>query len=166
MNNQLFWAKAHPDVIIPTKREEDGGYDLYARFDEPFICIPAHCTKLIPTDLHCAFSSDYVMKLMERGSTGTKGIAQRCGVIDSGFRGKIFVPITNTNKVPLAICKKGLEEHVAEILGEVIIYPYDKAICQAVMQINPKMDSKEITLEELLAIPSERGAGQIGSSGK
>lgn len=167
--NNLFWAKAHPDTIIPTKSNEDAGYDIYARFDEPYIIIEPNETKMIPTDLHCAFPSGYAMILKERGSTGTKGMGGRSGVIDSGFRGKIFVPITNHNNTPLAIVKDktyAKNTFLAKILGEYTMYPYEKAICQAVMQEVPKLQSQEITLDELLTIDSERGQGMLGDSGK
>ena len=47
-----------------------------------------------------------------------------------------------------------------------IIYPYTKAICQALLLPVPKVEIEEISLEELKAIPSERGEGKLGSSGK
>lgn len=47
-----------------------------------------------------------------------------------------------------------------------IIYPYNKAIAQAEVCEVPVMNQKEITYEELLAIPSERGKGKLGSSGR
>lgn len=47
-----------------------------------------------------------------------------------------------------------------------IIYPYEKAIAQAEVCEVPVMNQYEITYEELLTIPSERGTGALGSSGK
>lgn len=48
----------------------------------------------------------------------------------------------------------------------VIFYPYTKAIAQAEVCEVPKMDEKEISYEELKNIPSKRGTGALGSSGK
>ena len=121
---------------------------------------------MISTNLASAFSSDYVMILKERGSTGSKGIAQRCGVVDSGFRGEIFVPITNTNSKPLLISKDVTDSMLKSLQDDYIVYPYTKAICQAIMVKVPKLTIKEISYEELLKFESERGTGCLGSSNK
>ena len=84
--NELYFAKVKDGATIPSKREEDGGYDVYACFEEDYIVIQSHETKLIPTGLASAVSSDYVILLRERGSNGSKGIGQRAGVIDSKGR--------------------------------------------------------------------------------
>ena len=195
-NNELLWAKVKPDAIIPTKRDEDAGYDIYPCFEEDYIVIPPHETKMIPTGIASAFSDDFVMVLKERGSTGTKGIAQRCGVLDSGFRDEWFVPITNTTDKTLLMSKITEEDIVDKhlpyksdsdfrvfdevnsaylyfmsikdktILENTIIYPYSKAICQALLLPVPKVNTKEITYEELRTIESNRGTGMLGSSGK
>lgn len=162
-DDQIFWAKDNETVKIPTKRDEDAGWDIYANFEEDYIVIPPHTTKMIPTGLHSAFSSKWVAILKERGSNGSKGIAQRCGVIDSGFRNAWFVPLTNTNDYPIVIAKQGV---TIDIEGEYLIYPYEKGICQAIFVEVPKLQSKEISVEELTSIASERGMGMLGSSKK
>ena len=96
MHTTVKFAKVRPTAKIPTKRVEDAGYDIYANFEEPFILINPHETKMIPTGIASACDTDYCFVLKERGSTGTKGMAQRCGIIDSGYRSEWFVPITNT----------------------------------------------------------------------
>lgn len=193
MTNIINFAKGHPSVIIPSKRDEDMGYDIYANFEQDYLLLPPHEVVLVPTNLYSAFSQEYGVILKERGSTGTKGMAVRCGVIDSGFRGAWFVPINNTTNHPIVIAKKDAVEGIkveekkhlefipykALVDGEgneictlapfsekYTIYPYEKAICQAVVQLVPSTVAKEIPLEELLAIPSERGAGERGSSNK
>lgn len=176
MNNKtIFFAKGNDTVIIPTKREEDGAFDVYANFTEDYIVIKPHETKMIPTGLYSAFSSDYVAILKERGSNGSKGIGQRCGVVDSGYRGEWFVPLTNHNNIPLVIIKdKKIPTEVVrfDLFGSpdsdkpYIEYPYEKAICQTIMVEVPKLTTKEITLEELKAFTSERGDSCLGASGK
>ena len=161
--NELYFAKGHESVIIPTKRDEDAGYDIYANFDEDFIIIEPNTTKLIPTRLYCAFSSEYVMVLKERGSTGVKGLGQRAGIIDSGFRNEIKVPLTNTNSKSIVITKEKAKDSFNK---DYIIYPYEKAICQALMMIVPNMGIEEISVKDLQSIPSKRGLGMLGSSGK
>lgn len=164
---KIYFAKMREDVKIPTKREEDGGYDIYANFPQESILIKPHETVMIPTKLKSAFDKKYRIILAERGSTGSKGIAQRCGVIDSGYRGEWFVPLTNTTNVPIAIIKEERRKIVKMTIGdEITIYPYEKAICQALLEEVPVVEVEEITEEELMAMESERGTGKIGSSNK
>ena len=186
LSNQIYFAKVNESAIIPSKREEDGAFDLYANFKEDYMVIKPHETKMIPTGIASAFSSDYVAILKERGSNGSKGIGQRAGVIDSGFRGEWQVPLTNHNELPVVIIKNsdkysanhysyrgkvistklydGIKEFDFE--GEVILYPYEKAICQCIMVEVPKLKIEEIAYDELLKFESERGTGMLGSSGK
>lgn len=175
MHTTVKFAKVRPTAIIPTKREEDAGYDIYANFDKDVILIPPHETVMIPTGIACACNSDYCLILKERGSTGTKGMAQRCGVIDSGYRNEIFVPITNTTNARIYI---GDEKKAHEIEREIHpdntyvvneipkYYPYEKAIAQILVIPVPTVDIEECAYEELKAIPSNRGMGALGSSGK
>jgi len=164
MNNKIYFSKVKSHAVIPSKREEDGAFDIYACFDEDYILLDSHETKLVGTGIASAFSNDYVAILKERGSTGTKGIGQRCGVIDSGYRGQWFVPLTNHNDKPLVIIK----EKAAKLFtaDSTIVYPYEKAIAQCLMVVVPKLAIEEISHEELLKFESERGEGALGSSGK
>ncbi len=165
MNAQrIYFAKVNERAIIPSKRKEDGAFDIYPCFKEDYRIIMPHETELIPTGLASAFSSAYVAILKERGSTGTKGMGQRAGVVDSGYRGEWFIPITNHNKVPLVIMKA--EAKQPKEFGECIIYPYEKAISQCVMVEVPQLEVTEMSYEELLKFESERGVGRLGSSGK
>ncbi len=175
MITTVKFAKTKPNAIIPTKRLEDAGYDVYPCFDEDYIIIEPHTTAIIPTGIASACDTDYCFVLHERSSTGAKGMAQRCGIIDSGYRGEWGVPITNTNDVPIVICKKesitDFNDFASILLfpyGEAnyILYPYEKAICQALVLPVPEVEIEEYTYEELKAIPSERGTGRLGSSGK
>ena len=165
-DDELYFAKVKPNAIIPSKREEDAAYDIYACFDDDYLVIPPHQTILIPTGIATVFSSKWVALLRERGSNGSKGLAQRAGVIDSGYRGEWFVPLTNTNRVPIVIVKKGVELPLIYENSHAILYPYEKGIAQLLMVEVPKLRTKEITYEELLQFNSERGAGALGSSGK
>ena len=171
MVTTIKFTKVREGAIIPSKEVENAGMDIYACFDEDYIIIPSHETKLISTGVCSAFDSDYVLVLKERSSTGTKGMGQRAGIIDSGYRGEWFIPITNHNNKPIVISKKGfdVEEEFSDngAYGEnYIIYPYEKAICQALLLPVPTTVVEEYTYEELQAIPSKRGKGALGSSGK
>ena len=169
MHTTVKFAKVRPTAKIPTKRDEDAGYDIYANFEEPFILINPHETVMIPTGIASACDTDYCFVLKERGSTGTKGMAQRCGIIDSGYRSEWFVPITNTTDDYIIIAKS--DDTSTDVFGSspmrrIIRYPYEKAICQALVIPVPTVDVEEYTYEELLSIPSSRGMGALGSSGK
>ena len=164
---KLYWAKVKENAIITTKREEDAGYDLYPCFEEEYLeILPLH-TKLVPLGVASAFDSDYVMLLKERGSTGTKGMAQRAGVIDSGYRGEYMAPVTNVNDKPLCIVKKEVLETWDEDQKEkYILYPYEKAVCQGVLLKMPQLESETLSYDELKKIASLRNDGRLGSSGK
>ena len=175
--NKLYWAKVKPDAKVPQKRYEDAGYDLYPCFEEDYMVIEPHETKLVPLGVASAFDPEFVMILKERGSTGTKGIAQRSGVIDSGYRGEILACFKNRtsaysiqlfNKAVFAINSilsrlelknlqipfnaAGLEfpYHPGDKIGQIVILPY------------PTVEFEEV--DELS--PSERGEGGHGSTGK
>lgn len=230
----LKFAKVRPEGIIPTKKDGDAGYDVYAdwitifnnnRFqigndhrmwedkalvrtikekDELhfFILFPNQ-TFLFPTGIASSCSESYYFQIQERGSTGSKGIKYGAGVIDSSYRGEWFIPITNANSRPIAFYddkkispqpedrvsfisdeNRNLYEDYLNLYKEnlwwsitgkewegfpeedFIFYPMSKAIAQFVLLPVPKTEIEEITFEELQAIPSTRGDGALGSSGK
>ena len=72
--DDLYFAKVKPEAIIPSKRDEDAAYDLYACFDEDYMVIAPHTTKLVPTGIATAFSPKWVAIIKERGSNGSKGM--------------------------------------------------------------------------------------------
>lgn len=193
--NDLIFAKVKPDAKIPTKREEDAGRDVYACFDEDYMIIPAHSTVLIPTGIASAMTPKYEIRLRDRGSNGSKGIHVNAGTIDSGFRNEWFVAWCNTNDKDVILSKLSSEEIISKFTFDyerdcriltpcnnyiditynksknireinAIIYPYSKAIAQAEVCEVPVMNQYEISYEELKQIPSERGSGSLGSSGK
>jgi len=193
--NDLLFAKVKSDAIIPTKEKENAGYDIYACFDEDYLIIPPHTTKLIPTGIASAISDKYYLGVAERGSTGKIGMKYGAGIIDSGYRGEIFIALTNTNNVDILISKlsrEELEEYYGEKYGDYtimrnsendnaiylenydefynktcIIYPYSKAIAQLIVhEVHNEVEPKEVSYEELRSIPSKRGNGSLGSSGK
>ena len=166
----IKFAKVRPDAKIPSKRDEDMGFDIYACFDDDYIVINPHETKLIPTGIASCCDSDYGFIVFERGSTGSKGIARRCGVIDSGYRNEWFIGLTNTTNKVMFISKLSekdtYDKYYGEIMLESFVYPYSKAIAQALVIPVPKIEVEETSYEELQNIKSERGLGALGSSGK
>ena len=170
MEVKIKFAKVRPDAIIPSKRDEDMGFDVYACFDEDYIVINPHETKLVPTGLASVCDPGYGFLVFERGSTGSKGIARRCGVIDSGYRDEWFIGLTNTTNKVMFISKlseiETYNSYYGAVMPESFVYPYSKAIAQALLIPVPKATTEEISYEELQAIPSERGLGKLGSSNK
>ena len=170
MTANVKFAKVKPDAIIPSKRDEDMGFDIYACFEEDFIVINPHETKLISTGIASACEAEYGFVVFERGSTGSKGIARRCGIIDSGFHGEWFVGLTNTTNKVMFISKLSEQEtydkYYNDIMPESFVYPYSKAIAQALVIPVPKTEVDEISYDELKEIASERGTGALGSSNK
>lgn len=163
-DNKIYWAKVKPEAIIPTKRLEDGCYDIYACTDKEEIVIKPHDIVTVSTGVASAFSHKYRLDFSrERSSTGSFGLSPRSGQIDSGYRGEIFLKLQNTTNKFIVISKK-YKEKFEDDYG--IIYPMSKAVCQAALEIVPEVDGEEITYEDLLKIPSERGTGALGSSGK
>ena len=152
----ISFARISEDVKIPSKRDGDAGYDIYPYFQEEFMLIQPHETKIIPTGLYSMFDKDYVVILKERGSTGTKGIGQRSGII----------PITNHNDKPLVIHKDLTDQKKMNLEKDYIVYPYEKAICQAIIFELPKFRVQEVPLAVIENSKTERGAGKLGSSGK
>ena len=194
-DNELLFAKVRPEAIIPTKEKENAGYDIYACFEGDYMVIPPHSTKLIPTGIASCVSDNYYLQVHERGSTGSKGMKYSAGVIDSSYRGEIFIALTNTNDVDIIISKHSREELIEfysdddrrkngtylldddrkvylEDYSEsnnktCIIYPYTKAIAQLIIhRVHNELEAKEIPYDELKEIPSKRGTGSLGSSGK
>lgn len=168
--NKLYWAKVKPNAIIPTKDKENAGYDIYPCFDEDYVMVRPHHTKLIPTGIACAVRDSYYLQVQERGSTESKGIKYGAGVIDSGYRGEIFIAISNVNDKPVMIVKEEsiTLANITDIISETdaIVYPYEKAIAQLVVHKVLDMDEEEISYDDLSSIPSKRGDGMLGSSGK
>lgn len=183
------FAKVRETAKIPTKSEENSGFDIYADIDKDFFINP-WTTRLIPTGIASEFSKNWTLLIQERGSTGSQGIKKSAGVIDSNYRGEWFVAITNPNYKTIVFSvdpektKERLvrvkESSMKEYHGEkfnpkkfdaeshveknYIIYPVTKAIAQFLVLYTPHVEPIEVKFEELT--PSDRGAGNRGSSGK
>jgi dUTP pyrophosphatase len=162
----IKFARKNNSVKIPTKTDTNAGYDIYANFEEPFVKLRAHETTLVPTGLFSFFEKEYYAQMFNRGSNGSKGLIQACGVIDSSYRGEWFVAVTNTNSVDWYIAKKEYVDLLPDTMIKNTFYPYEKAICQFVVLPVPTVEITEVTLDEIKNETSSRGSGKLGSSGK
>jgi dUTP pyrophosphatase len=171
----VFFAKKREDAIIPSKRDEDAGYDVYANgIPEKHrrtingreiveIYCPAFTTTLVPTGIGMALpKTHYFNTKHERGSTGKITMSVLSGVIDSGYRGELFIAIAPLHKDVL-ITSEVTEIEATENL---ILYPYSKAIAQATIDLVPQVNIEEISFDELQSIESDRGTTALGQSGK
>lgn len=168
MHTTIKFAKIRENAIIPNKRDEDAGIDLFPCFDGDFIVIPSHSVVKIPTGLCCAFDKDYVLVMKERSSIGSKNIGQRAGIIDSGYRGELIVPISNHNDYDIIIYKPDFCDGYSFMYGITSdqLISYSKAICQALLLPIPTVDIEEYTYDEIQSIGSQRGIGGFGSTDK
>ncbi len=167
----VYFAKVREDAKIPSKREEDAGYDIYASVavrevegeKVKEIYCPMNKTTLVPTGIAMALpKTHYFNTKHERGSTGKISMSVLAGVVDSGYRGEIFIALTPLYKDVLITN----ETNEVEELEDVILYPYSKAICQGTIELVPQVNIEEITYEDLKNIESERGNTKLGQSGK
>lgn len=170
-DNKIYFAKVKEGAKIPERDVWNAGIDIYPCFDEEYMIIPPHSTRLVPTGIASAIPVDYYIQIHERGSTGSKGIKYSAGVIDSSYRGEWFLATTNTNDKAVIISKidmESLPESVRKLIEEAyIVYPYTKALFQGIVHsVHNELEREEISYEELMKIPSERGEGKLGSSGK
>ncbi len=154
-------------AILPNKRDEDAGYDLYAIIEDEYKILNPGDIYLFGTRISIEIPNNYVFYIAERGSTGVKGISRRCGVVDSGYRGEIFIPINNTSNKVILFYKD--ETKIDTILKEnnlekenISLYPLSKAIAQGMLLYCP-----HVIVEEVYDLSdSLRKDGSLGSSDK
>ena len=163
-SNTVYFSKICGTAIVPSKREEDAGYDFYACLDDiDEIVLDVGKPTLVPTGIATALPKQYYLNLKhERGSTGKLGMSLLSGVVDSGYRGEIFINICSLYK------KIVISKHYQEVTEKngVIYYPVSKAIAQGTIDLVPKIILQELPYAELKNIKSERGTQKLGASGK
>ena len=172
--NEIVFAKIKPDAKIPSKRDEDAGYDMWACFDGDFFVVEPGQTKGVPTGIAVAFNKKYYAQVEERSSMAKAGIKKSGGVMDSGYRGEYVIMTYNTLNIPFVISKLDFEEIPNKFIvagkkykkDKIKFHPYSKAICQIVLQEIPVLKTRELSYEDLMKITSERMTGGFGSSDK
>lgn len=167
----VYFAKMRTTAIVPSKRDEDAGYDVYADIEPKDVdgkivfelLVPALKTTLVPTGIAMALPKTHYFNCKhERGSTGKISLSVLAGVVDSGYRGEVFVALTPLHKDVLITS----EVSETEELENMILYPYSKAIAQGTIDLVPQVNIEVIKFEDLANIKSERGATKLGQSGK
>ena len=184
----IKWFKLNPKAKIPTKSKFAAGFDVYT-IDEDVVLKP-HTNHLFATGLAFFCEEGYWLGVEDRGSTGSKNLHYHCGVLDTDYRGEIFVCINNDNDYPVKFTNneapgfhtrketrtvekilKGTDTRILSneevSVVDYFVYPVLKAIAQIVPYAMPEVESSEATLEEWEAAKNtERGEGKLGSSGR
>lgn len=138
---KLKVKKLRPDAKLPTRaHHDDAGLDVYCCEE---ITIPPHVTVKIPTGIAYEVPDGYCVFAWDKGSIGSKGIKTLGGVLDSGYRGELFIPMHNLNDEP---------------------YTFESGhkIAQMVIQ---KVELWEVEEAKELS-ETKRGTGAFGSTGK
>lgn len=143
---EIKFAKIVPEAKIPVKREEDACFDLWSAGGEDIV-LPPHKVVKVGTGIASAFDKEWVAIIKERSGNGSKGIAVRSGVLDSGYRGEWIVCLMN-------------------VTDEEIVLSKEKAVAQVMILPVPKCNITEIEYTDLVEIKSERGADGFGSTDK
>lgn len=140
MNIQV--KKLHPDAQTPSiAHEGDAGCDLFAT--EAVVLNPGERGQ-VPTGLALAIPLGYVGLVWDKSGLSHKaGIKTLGGVIDSGYRGEIFVGVINLGTEPYTF-EKG--HKVAQLL----IQKVESPIFEEVIELTD----------------TSRGKGGFGSTGK
>ena len=76
--------RMYDDVKLPSKTVENAGHDIYANFEEDYIIIMPHESKLIPTGFKTVIPPTHYSQIFERGSSGVRNLKFNAGVIDNG----------------------------------------------------------------------------------
>lgn len=176
INYDVLWHKTKDAAKIPSKRDEDAGFDIYTTEDEVLLMpLEIH---LFETGLQSAFSKDLVGIVKERGSTGCAGLAVRSGVIDSGFRGEWKILIQNLNPYPVKFTKQFLKSFKAsnefyydhdgkQQCGDIYYYTLSKAIAQVIFFPLANVNSVEADVKQWNTnLSTQRGETMLGQSGK
>lgn len=133
--------KVHPGARVPTKGSEGAGcYDLYC-VEDTYIK-PGETAKL-STGLAFEVPQGFCMHIYLRSSMGAKGIMGNVGIVDSDYRGTVFICVTNVGKTTFSV-------QAGDRIGQ----------CQLVtafetgFEVVPKLSE------------TERGEGGFGSTGR
>ena len=144
--NEIRVKKLRVNAVLPTYGSaEAAGADLYACLDEPMAILPG-ATVFIPTGIALEVPRGCAGLVYARSSLGTKrGLApaNKVGVIDSDYRGEIFVALLNHGKASQTI-------EPGERVAQFVITPV----------LTPKYIETDILSD------TDRGTGGFGSTGK
>jgi len=163
-NAELKIKLLHPKAIVPHKREEDSGYDMYGIIEDDYLLLAPGENKVIGTGIAMEFPKGLGFIVGNRGSVGTKCAIVGAHVIDSGYRGEVKIDLHNISNRCMFISDLSLEEIKEDIqkglnsvindvildaifMRDPIIIPKSKALCQGL--IVPTLHIPVIVVDEL-----------------
>ena len=138
---KLKVKKLHVDARLPTRaHHDDAGLDIYCYES---VTLTPHQTIKVPTGVAYEVPEGYVGLVWDKSSIGGKGIKTLGGVLDSGYRGELFVPLHNMS-------------------NESYTFEAGHKIAQMLIQ---KVELWEVEESDELS-ETKRGTGAFGSTGK
>ena len=179
----LWFTKYRTTAKVPSvNSDEDAGYDVFLDFPkdhthfykgkvynswnedgELFVRLERFTTNILPTGVGVKVPKGYYTSWAnERGSTGSLGMLLLSGIVDSGYRGEVFL-----NIVPLVtdvIISSAFND--VEIFKDKIHLPYDKAVAQMIPHHRLKVTQYEKELDDFLEEKTLRGDKKLGSTDK
>ncbi len=115
--------KLHPNATLPTYGSaQAAGADLYACLEKAVTILPGH-TELIPTGIALEVPAGCAGLIYGRSGLATKrGLApaNKVGVVDSDYRGQIFVALHNHGLETQTICAG---ERIAQFVITPVLTP-------------------------------------------
>jgi dUTP pyrophosphatase len=134
-------TKINKNAVLPTKKyDDDADYDLFA---VSYYVVGPHQTTVVDTGISMAIPTHFSGKIEGRSGLGSKGITIYGGRIDCSYRGPILVIVHNSSDESLQILE-----------GDRI----------AQLRIEKDEYVSFVEVENLL--PTERGQGGLGSTGR
>lgn len=144
------------------KASLNAGFDVYTTQVDSVLEMQPGDIHMFPTGI--ALQSDkYHFIVKERGSTGTKGLSVRAGVIDANYTGEIFICINNTSNKKLIIGTPELMNAYSEFQKDAVYYDVTKAIAQLIPVPIEKINDYDIKMTDELE-QTDRGDGKLGST--
>ena len=158
---KLVWGLFTDTAIQPTKRAEDGGYDLYedllySQGITKYV-LKVGETKRFDTNVGYVIPQKYIGVVKERSNTGKLSFLIGAGLLDSGYRNNCGIFITNCSNDDIVVDfedDKGNRKAIAQI----VFIEHEEDVDAKSIRTNPEEFAK--------LYPSNRGLGREGSTNK
>lgn len=169
MNINVKFAKIYPKARIPTRRNDNIGFDVYIYFDEDYRVLEPHETFVFNAGVVSSQAPTYGFILKECSLLAQYGVSLNCTAINdfdnrSGWR----ITLTNTSKNKFVISKlSDAETYEALYPGQVtecatgeicvntsdmtMIYPYSNPVAQALVVPTQNVEVEELSIEDISA---------------
>ena len=119
--------KLHPEAKIPIHvTKQAAGCDIYAV--ESLIIEPGE-TKKVPTGIALEIPEGFYLRVEDRSGLALKGVHRVGGIVDSDYRGELFVMLHNSGTLPYKI-----EKH--DRIAQGIITPFSQADFEEVFELS------------------------------